>query len=84
LGETIDSVLKQTRLPDEIVFVNDGSTDNTKFMLEFISSLKFIKVEDEKDDLKEIKISVYHNEENMGIGYTRQKGIDVADGDYIV
>jgi len=83
LGDTISSVLSQTRLPDEIVFVNDGSTDNTKYMLEFLSQLKVAMLEVENEDDKGIKISVYHNERNMGIGYTRQKGIDVADGEYI-
>lgn len=76
LGDTISSVLSQTRLPNEIVFVNDGSTDNTKYMLESYASLEIISE-------KKIKISIYENEVNKGIGYTRQKGIDVADGDYI-
>lgn len=76
LGDTVSSVLGQTRLPNEIVFVNDGSTDNTKYMLESYASLEIISEE-------KIKVSIYENEVNKGIGYTRQKGIDVADGDYI-
>ena len=74
LGETVSSILSQTRLPDEIVFVDDGSTDHTKYMLEYYAKI----------EVENVKISVYWNEENKGIGYTRQKGIDVADGDYIV
>lgn len=76
LGDTVSSVLSQTRLPNEIVFVNDGSTDNTKYMLEAYASLEIISEE-------KIKVSIYENDENRGIGYTRQKGIDVSDGKYI-
>ncbi len=76
LGDTVSSILSQTRLPNEIVFVNDGSTDNTKYMLDVYQSLEIVSE-------KKIKISIYDNEENRGIGYTRQKGIDVADGDYV-
>jgi len=76
LGQTFSSVLSQIRLPDEIVFIDDGSTDNTKHMINAYKDFEIIS--DER-----IKVSVYDNEENRGIGYTRQKGIDVADGDYI-
>jgi len=76
LGQTVSSVLSQTRPPDEIVFIDDGSTDNTKYMINAYKDFEIIS--DER-----IKVSVYENEENKGIGYTRQKGIDVADGDYI-
>ena len=74
IEQTVSSVLTQTRLPDEIVFIDDGSTDNTK---KIINSYK------EKLTQFDFKISVYNNNENRGIGYTRQKGIDVANGDYI-
>jgi len=82
LGQTVSSVLKQTRLPDEIVFIDDGSTDNTKEILRTYGDMLF-KYQDKKYLHQEIKISIYENDVNRGIGYTRQKGIDVADGDYI-
>lgn len=79
LGQTFSSVLMQTRPPDEIVFIDDGSTDNTKEMLNVYPKMviKLYNLD------RSTKISIYENDENMGIGYTRQKGIDVADGDYI-
>jgi len=82
LGQTVSSLLSQTRLPDEIVFIDDGSTDNTKEILRTYGDMLF-KYQDKKYLHQEIKISIYENDVNRGIGYTRQKGIDVADGDYI-
>lgn len=76
LGQTFSSVLSQTRLPDEIVFIDDGSIDNTKHMINAYKDFEIISD-------KRIKVSVYENDDNRGIGYTRQKGIDVANGDYI-
>ena len=77
LIETVNSIICQTRIPDEIVFIDDGSTDNTKAIIDTWAKL------DIEENGRKIKFSVYENEENRGIGYTRQKGIDVADGDYI-
>ena len=76
LGQTVSSVLRQTRLPDEIIFINDGSNDNTNHMINAYKDFEIISD-------KRIKVNVYDNDVNRGIGYTRQKGIDVADGDYI-
>jgi len=43
IGRAIDSVLRQSRRPDEIIVVNDGSTDNTEQVVkQFGSQVRYI------------------------------------------
>ncbi|MHA1919530.1 MAG: glycosyltransferase family 2 protein, partial [Promethearchaeota archaeon] len=51
----------------EIIVVNDGSTDKTPEILKQFKG----------------KIKVINNEKNMGIGYSRQIGVENASGEYI-
>lgn len=67
LFKCIDSVLDQTYDNFELIIVDDGSTDNTE---------KLVK----KYKDKRIK---YFKNENHGIGYSRNFGLDKAKGDYI-
>ena len=67
----IDSVLKQTFKDYEVILIDDGSTDNSKEIL---------------DEYKEVypeKITVIH-QENMGVSKTRNKAIKMAKGKYIM
>lgn len=64
----IKQLLNQTYENIEIIFINDGSTDNTKKILE--------------EFLDEIKIKIYHKK-NSGVSNTRNVGINIATGDYI-
>lgn len=69
LARCIDSILAQTFTDFELILVDDGSTDNSG------------KICDEYAQ-KDSRIVVIHKE-NGGVSSARNKGIDVAQGDWI-
>lgn len=69
IKNTLDSILNQTLKDIEIIAINDGSTDNTKNILDSYSK-------------KFDRIKVIH-QENKGVSATRNKGILYAKGEYI-
>lgn len=64
------SVVNQSYKNIEIIIINDCSTDNVKTIID-----KYKKIDK--------RISNYENEKNMGVGYTRNRGLDLAKGKYI-
>jgi glycosyltransferase involved in cell wall biosynthesis len=66
----IDSVLKQTYSNIEIIVVDDCSTDASWRLLNSL-----------KDKIK--SLSIYMNENNKGVSYTRNRGVEYAIGEYI-
>lgn len=71
ITETIDSILSQTVLPDEIIVIDDASTDNS---VEIISSLS-----------KDIPIiRLFRNEKNHGVNYCMNLGTREAKSDLII
>lgn len=71
LSEQLDSILHQTRPPDQIIVCDDGSTDGTRDVL--------ADYRDRYPDLFEIQ----HNEENLGVNPNFEKAIQLCDGDLI-
>ena len=69
LQECLDSVINQTLREIEIICINDGSTDNSLDIL----------VENEK---KDSRIHII-NQNNFGIGISRNNGLSVAKGEFI-
>lgn len=67
IAEAIQSVLNQARVVDEIVVVDDGSTDSTRRVVEEFAheGIKFIQ------------------QHNQGAGAARNKGIRETSGDFI-
>ena len=69
IENTVKTVLNQTYKDFEIILIDDGSKDST---LAILNHLK------ETDD----KIKVF-TQPNKGVSYTRNRGIDIAKGEYI-
>ncbi len=70
MKDAIYSVLNQTVAPNEFIIIDDGSTDNSRALIQEIVKkhphIRFIK-----------------NEENIGITRTTNKAVELASGDYI-
>ena len=69
IEKAIGSVTNQTLEDIEIIIINDGSTDNT---LNIINGYA-------KEDSR-IKVI---NQENIGLGASRNKGMKIASGEYV-
>ena len=70
IKQCIDSLLNQSFTDFEIILINDGSTDNSlEVIKKYAADNDFIRVIDK---------------ENEGVAKTRNKGIQLANGKYIV
>ncbi len=68
LEKCIESLLNQTYRNIEIILINDGSTDNSEQIIKQYNDSRI----------------VYISKENEGIGKTRNLGIQIAKGKYIM
>ena len=67
IKRSVESVLNQTYKNLELIIVDDGSTDNTKEVIDSINDGRI----------------VYIKQENQGACAARNHGIDIAKGEYI-
>lgn len=65
---SIKSLLLQTYTNWECIIINDGSTDGTREYIDSLTDSRFV---------------VFHFFENKGRPYARQKGLDLASGEYM-
>ena len=70
IGFTIESVLKQTHENWEAIIIDDCSKDATAAVVERYA---------ERDG----RIRFYRNEQNMGVARTRNRGFDLAQGEWV-
>ncbi len=69
INKCLDSVINQTYKNLDILVIDDGSTDN---------SYEIVR------QVKDERVRILRNEENRGIPYTRNRGLEEAKGEYIV
>ena len=72
IEEQIESIARGTLLPNEIIIVDDRSTDNTVLLLNNI-----------KRNHPELNIKIIINDSNIGAHSTFKKAIKLAKGKYI-
>lgn len=70
LPKCLDSLINQTLKEIEIICIDDKSTD---------TSVEILKDYEKKDN----RIKVIYNEQNQGTGTSRNKGLEIAKGEYI-
>ncbi len=68
IGETLDSVFRQTYTDFEVLLINDGSTDN---LMEALAPFR------------DPRLQVFHYK-NGGLPVARNRGIDRATGEYLI
>lgn len=72
--KSLESIVSQTRLPDELIVVDNGSTDSS-----YLTVFEWMKKQNDKDiDMKLIK------ESRPGAVHARQKGFLESKGDFVL
>lgn len=67
IADTLATVLNQTHQPDEIIVIDDGSTDDTERVVKSFSDARIR----------------YHRQENQGVSVARNHGISLARSELI-
>lgn len=69
IKETIDSLLPQISISDEIIVINDNSTDDTQLIIE---------------SLQNHQIKLINLSKNIGAAAARNEGLKLATADYVI
>ena len=69
LKKCVDSIINQTYKKIEIILIDDGSTDNSSIICDYYSKI-------------DSRINVVHKK-NGGLSDARNRGLDIANGEYI-
>jgi glycosyltransferase involved in cell wall biosynthesis len=70
IHEAIDSILEQSFTDWEAIIIDDASEDNTEQIVQTYTD-------------NNPKIKYYRNEKNLGIAKSRNRGLEIAQGEYI-
>lgn len=77
VAATLQSVVDQVRWPDEVIVIDDGSTDHSlEAASEFLASA-------DTAFLRTVRVEVLRLETNSGIGRARNVGFDRSTGDVV-
>lgn len=68
LSKAITSVLNQSYQNLELIIIDDASTDNTELLVK---------------NFTDNRIKYYKNDSNLGIAKSRNKGVSLANGEYV-
>lgn len=71
LQEQLDSFLNQTRLPDELIVSDDGSTDDT------------IKIVNQFKEQAPFAVIILQNEQSLGVTGNFNRALENCSGDYV-
>lgn len=66
----LNSILKQSYENFEVICIDDASTDSSLEILEYFAK-------------KDSRVKILKNDSNRGPGFSRNRGLDVAEGKYI-
>jgi len=69
LKETLTSIVNQTYKDWELIIINDGSSDSTEGIVDEFVKLGYP--------------IIYHSQENHGLGYSRNKALELSKGEFI-
>jgi glycosyltransferase involved in cell wall biosynthesis len=72
LKSAVEEILGQSFPPCEIIIIDDGSTDDSVKVIEFIAR-----------ENPSVNIKFIRNEQNQGVIYTANRGLEIASGEYI-